>query len=393
MDLQRTLKVLEDIQREDATLEIQKLLTQLRDLYTQNPDGDAIPNALSELVTALSKSVFNEYTPSNLHILESIDAAAVNGNFLTDKVEAIVQRGLHPKVVAEQLSELVKERKQLLQEVTKSIDGLRSLGLIKENGISEKEGEVGIKLPSSLTQDELSHVTEQLEDWNALVKQLHELCGEGARDAKISSVSNGSIWVFFQEPLQCLALLAIIINQLAAAALKLQEIQDRKNAYKDDGLSATVIKELTEFETGKAKKSIEKIVDEIFQREETTNNYPNGDQEEAKARLRHVVNRLAKSMQNGLTVEVKPPKPPADLPENATDDKIKKHRLINEQIATVRGVLGVTRDISKGLIDFSKVLLLPEFSEIDSVTDADAPTGNDIEEGVDDVGGTNNGIA
>lgn len=389
--MQRTLTVLEDIQRDQNEFDVQRLLTQLRDLYTQNPEGDAVPNALLELFSALSQSRTNGYTPSRLTILESIGGAQHSGEVLKEKIEAIVQNAPLPKVVADKLTEIIKDRKQFLQEVSKSVDGLHALGITEDLGTSDKEGEVGIRIPSSMTQNELPAVAAQLEEWNDFIKVLHDLCNEGARDAKISSVSNGSIWLFFQEPLHCLALLAFIINQLASAAKKIQEIQMNIESLKKEGLPDDVFQKLAEFELEKSKKSIDAVVDEIFATQDI-NQYPNGDGEEAKLKLHRVVNDLAKSMQKGLAVEINPPKPPADLQaEEKDDEKLKKQKLINERIATVKGVLGITVDIAKGAIDFSKVFLLADQSgsDISSVDDQSL----DPKTSIDDVGGTNDNVA
>ena len=269
MDLQKTLKVLKEILEEEKDFEVQNLLTKLREVYQQSAAGNVIPEAMEMLKAALTNSKFNDFVPSEVKILETLGAKEFVGSWLFEKVEATAQNSYHPNLVVEELNKLIQRRTELINQVTKSSESLSALGVIAGEEDDSEKGQIGILLPQSLTQDQLPEVTKRLEEWNRLIKTLHELCGEGATDAKISGVSKGSIWVFSPETLQCLALVAFIIRQLTAAAKDRQDMEFARQKYENEWRADKELSErLRKLEKELAMNKIEAIVEELLEKEE-----------------------------------------------------------------------------------------------------------------------------
>jgi len=359
MDTERLLDLLTDLESE-LSQGFEKRVTALITAYTQARDTPAqdhtavISKARTELLGYLAEAQQNHYPPTRLAMMRRLGADTLFGDLARARIErAILEAHSGPATVVTLLDEFRTELLRFRQAASATRKGLLGMGV----ELSERppdECEVGIVIPSAMTGEKLTPLTEQLNRWNKILRTFAELAGEDEREITVKAVASGSVELYVIAACTTASLLVTALEKLADLYKKILEIQTLRKQLKNLNAPVAEPEKIREHEKSLLKGGIDDLVRDLLK--QTTAKLEVTRKNELKTQLTISITQMASFIDAGGSVEVSAP-PPEDEEDDvesedgasgedltdASPPKLIKQKQSSAELAREKNLIAVRR--------------------------------------------------
>lgn len=292
--------------------EISKMLDNIRELFEESP--------------------VNNYSPSNLKILEKIGGTLYFGSFGFAYLSNILTKNSYniPKTTSD-LQKYKDDRSAFIVLARNCQENLELLDI--ETHYYEKDiYEVGLLFPKEVSDNKIINITKDLNAWDKIFKSIKELNGEPIEDTEIDFINNGSLEFFINNSPVIAGALAFCIKNIVSLYKNIIEIRIKKEELKALGINVTDQKNIEKQEKELLKNGIDNIAADLI-KEFAAKNIDEGRVNELKIAIKGHVTYIAKCIDKGMIIEITPPElsNPVPAPENSTDDQKAKAKLRREE--------------------------------------------------------------
>ncbi len=373
MEVSKLYNVILDITNENLNTNATNLLNELTTGIAQN-QAQVITNAMSRLEENLSHSVFNVYPPSNFKILIEIGAEKYVGVALLNHIKNLLTTNtFNVNQIVTDLGNFNQQRQTYLNSLSALKDNFKNLGF-KPHFYRDEIYEVGVLLPAQYTHDKIATISKELQQWDKIIKSFKELLGEESADTKLSLVNNGSFEFYIQHGPTMALCFVMTLDRLAALYKKVIEIRDARTKLKSLGAPTPELNAVTKYE----KELIDAEIDDIALKlidQFASKKIADPRLNEIKIVIKDRVKYLAKSIGNGIVIEINPPEleEPDILKEPDSEenkkDKQKAQKDYEEKLARleiIKKSLELTKEIAAAGKDVFKLLTTKNIDEQDS---------------------------
>jgi hypothetical protein len=361
MDVSKLKNLLTDLVNEEDTT-ITSALNNLVSYISANQSAEIL-TTLKQINSHFTSSLVNNYTPSNLKILEEIGGLEFFGNQAYIELEKILNKNSYnvQKIISD-LQLYLKRRNEFLELINETEDNLDKLN-IENHYNSDATFEVGLLLPTEYTESKIIKITKELNHWDKVFKTLKELVGESPTDTEINFVSNGSLQFFIDNSQTIGVCIAVGIERITKLYKNIIEIRIAKEKLKSLGVNSGDQKSIDKSEKDFFNKEIEKISADLI-KEFAVKNIENGRLNELKIAMKGHVTYIAKCIDNGITIEVIPPelsepkiketeenKAEVKTVKDNYDKTLKQIEIVQKSMETIKTIGNTGIDIAKFLTD------------------------------------------
>lgn len=358
----------------DLTTESEKSIGDTLNVLVNNINANQtteIANNLKQIETIFLDSAVNEYNPSNLKIVETIGAIDFYGNKGFEKLSGILNTNSYniQKTVTD-LQAYIKSRNDFFTLMKTTSENLKKLN-IQPHFHSDNIFEVGILMPTNVTDNKIINITKELNHWDKVFKTIKELTGSSIDDTEINFVNNGSLEFFIDNAPQIATCLAIAVERITRLYKNIVEIRTAKDKLKDLGVSTGDQKNIEKQEKEIFSKGIDTIATELI-KEFASKEIESGRINELKVAMKGHVTYIAKCIDKGMTIEITPPEisEPEASKETDSDEKKAETKKIKEnydatlkKIEIVQKSMDTVKTIGKTGIEIMKYLTDGETKE------------------------------
>lgn len=321
MDVDKLYRVANDILTE---VEVNEVVSNFSNLFTyisQNTQAgyDSATEVHEKLNLAFDASVTNQYAPTYREIMERLGTTEYVGESGKQALASIINGG--NLNVASKLQAYIDTFNQLiakLKELTKALDD------ISVKAYEPTQYEIGYVVPTDL--NDLAYISKRLTYYSKFISLSTTIAGEEDSTVHLSRVGNGDLEFFVLGSVAVAKVVDKVLSRVVELYKELQNIKlisaniQNINANTDN-VKANTLKTKTEaLKTMLAmeKELSDKFVDSTVA--DATKDYRGEDKEELKVHLGVTIKTLLDDIQNGIRVEITPPKTSKDTDE-ATQDK------------------------------------------------------------------------
>jgi len=342
------------------------LTTHLNSLVTSITANQAatIKETLDKIQEGTTTSATNTYSVSNLNILKELNGETYFGDQAFQAITDILTRNsFNISQTTTEIQAYSTSRTEFIATITSLKDAFKKLGF-EPHYYDDETYEIGLLLPTSVTDNRVSTVTKELQQWNTIIKTLKELTGQGAEDAKISLLNNGSLEFFFTDSHTIALCISVIIERACALYKRILEIREVRERLKQLGGPKQEQTDIAKFEKETIDKEIDQISADIFNKF-VTQKIEKGRLNELKIAVNGHIRYVAKAIDRGIVIEINTPDiaEPEILEETETEDnkkerskadkeykeKLAKIDVVKKSVQVVKEVAGLGGDVFKYL--------------------------------------------
>lgn len=372
MKLTKFLNVLDDLNREEQTREIDKKLQDLVNVFNQMSNNQNNANLSKKLETSLEKvlhefdnSIIDSFSISDFKIAQEIQVVDYFGQLGMQKIENIIEKDAYnPAKISEELSQFKTQRLNRIKTIKSIQDNLQELGFKPYYRI-DNIYEVGLLFSSLATDNqEIPIIARKLNKWNNILKTINEILGNSPENAKIKYVSDGSVNFFIEQGPEVAGFLALTVERLVALYKKILEIRELRLKMK----KLKFPEEENEIAKKHEKQTIEEELETI--KKELLENFLNKKVQKERSNelngfLENHLKYLARSVDEGEHFEILTPvveKPEEPNEEASEEDKksyamkksnyerlIKQVELAENASQMMKELVGLNNDVFKYL--------------------------------------------
>ncbi|MCC8411096.1 hypothetical protein LJ707_19300 [Mucilaginibacter sp. UR6-1] len=363
MDASKLFNILSDLNFDSNNKNIADALNELISNISVGNDT-AITDSFESLKKKLSVSVVNNYSPSNIKILEEIGGARFVGNNAIDNLQDILYNSSYN--VQKTISDLQKyseDRALFMNNINDAHKSLKSLN-VDAHYYSDATFEIGLLLPESLTENKVINVTKELNKWDKVLKTIKEITEGTVEDTELTLVSNGSLQFFIENSHHVAVCLIVIVERVVKIYKTIIEIREARERLKELGIAASEQKNIEKQEKELYNKEIDKVVADII-KDYALKGIESGRLNELKVALKGHIIYIIKCIDNGIVIEVTPPeideeeyKKNDDGKGSDDNDAIKKvpYNLMLKKIEVVQKSMDLVKSIGRTGLDITKLL-------------------------------------
>lgn len=322
MDSHKLIYLGQQILAEENDFAFQQKITDLRDLYSQSKGdpnvGPNIEGQLRHLTDTVNASPVNDLQISYAKIQAQTNGDKYTGNGIIASIEEIIRSNqFNIDNIVNQLNTYINQRQEYITRISTLVSTLSQLNITYTPNTELYD--LGILIPDKNELTTIPKIEKQLHNWNILLKQLSELTGQGAADLKISKVSNGSIELYVQHGVEVIECIGTMIAKIGVIYLTINEIRKHREALKKLKAPSAETKEIEKHEKGIIDDEINKTAEEIISKYEKT--IPKGRKDELNTAIVKGMRFIARTIDNGIEVEIIPPAFEAPEPKTESDDE------------------------------------------------------------------------
>jgi len=341
MDASRLLAVVDDIETEfnngflEALTALIQEYTAARDTPAQD-NTPAIKVAFDALTSSVKSSVFADYPPSKVAILDAIKALHRVGPGFEGRLNEILSvSGQTTAGIVTGLTELQADLRRFQKACSQTKTGLQSLGVIPYT-LEVGAFEAGILIPEELVDSQLGNLVKELEAWNRIVRGFQEIAGEEEREVVVTGLASGSYEVYIPLGIVAASILARTIGKVLEWYRQILELRKLRLEIQKLGAPASEPEVYKKHERDTLEKNILEFAKEIIQ--ESNSKLDPTRKNELETQIKLSITQIARFVDKGGIVEVytepadEPKEPPAHADgETATPEATKEHeRLMTE---------------------------------------------------------------
>lgn len=383
MESGRLLTVLHDLYNEDD--QIDALLKELVGLLGKSNEptiGDQISQKTNELFTLLDSSNTNSYSVSNQKILKDIGGDIYFGSKAKSHIQQILgQDGFNIAGIVAKLNEYIKGRdtfNEVANDTESNLEELKISAIFPE----DDKYEIGVIIPDKEDFAEIPKIEKQLHNWNFVFKTIGEITRKDTSNCKIKYLNNGSLQFVSEHPMETAIIVSYIIEKISKIYINVQKIRFHRQALVELKAPKNETVQIEEHEKKEIENEISKTVTEIFK--DHGKQIEKGRKKELKTAMKTSIKFIAKSIDNGIEVEVITPylEEPDPIADTATDEeKIEfneKTEKINQQREKI-AIIEKSANTLKQITDAGKgvMKLLSGGENLDEEIDDDSTDANE----------------
>lgn len=356
MEAEKLLIIGNELSKEEANFNFQSTIASLRDLYGQSKANGGLGPQIDELLKKISsdssKSEVNNLPISFQRILGSIGGSKYVGTGIFESIESIIRTNPYNiDNVVGLINQYLEERNDFLNK-TKSLNSLLETFHIVISSSTELY-DIGILIPNKGELTSIPNIEKNLHSWNTLLKQLAEITGEETTDIKIHKVSNGSIELYIQQAFHIIDCLTTMLGKIAGLYITINKIREHREALVKLNASKAEIKDIEKHEKERIDEEIDSTVKEIIGKYKES--IPTGRENELGTAVNKGMRFIARSIENGIEVEIIPPLIEVNDTVSEGDDadvvkqkeeKNKKIKIKKEQAQIVKSTTDALKQIS-----------------------------------------------
>jgi len=166
--------------------------------------------------------------------------------------------------------------------------------------------EVGILLPTSVVNDDLIAINKNLRQWERVVRNFAELtAGKAPSAVKLAAVSSGSFELYLSIDPEIAKTIGEVVLSLVGGFIALYRARQRRGEMETDHYPSKVIEGAKEHEDQLLNITVDAAAKAALDR--AASSLPTTRVNELKAAIKIDVHFIAKSISNGVDVQVSPP--------------------------------------------------------------------------------------
>lgn len=374
MDVDKLYRVANDILTEIEVNDVAGNFANLFTYISQNTQAgyDNATEVHEKLDLAFDTSVTNQYAPTYREIVERIGANEYVGESGKQALANIINGG--NLNIASKLQAYIDGFSQIVAKLKELIKALDDISV---KAYEPTEYEIGYVVPNDL--NDLAYISKRLTYYSKFISLSTTIAGEKDNTVHLSRVSNGDLEFFI---LGSVAVAKVVDKVLSRVVVLYKELQNIKQISANiqninantDNVKANTLK--TKSEALKTMLAMEKELSDKFVDNtvaDATKDYKGDDKAEIKVQLGVTIKTLLDDIQNGIRVEVTPPKN-----NNANDETV--------QDTTDKAVTQSITATNAGLLDLYSLpkddLKLPSGLEV--TDDEEKELDKEIKEGKED---------
>lgn len=330
MDTEKLLNLLAKLQNEEKT-KITTHLNNLRDFFAQAQQGNnanigkSIDDKWKEISKICNDSILNDLTIGDSKYLDKIGGAKYFGNGLFDEInKTIISNQYNTPAIIAELNKFIKSRNDFNATINQTVVDLKKLNIEPHLHMDEVY-EIGVLIPCKNGHTNVQNIEKQLHNWNFILKTLNEITNNETTDIKVSRASTGSIELYFNQAVEVAESIGTIIYKIGVIYLTINEIRKHRLALKKLKAPSSETDAIEKHEKELIDKEIDSTVDVIIK--PFAKKIETGRKQELTTGLKKGMRFIARSIDNGIEIEIIPPelsKPEAVM--NTDTEDIKKEK-------------------------------------------------------------------
>lgn len=291
----------------EANTALQNIISQ-----PQNPDFQKQFSNCIEQLRGSAANAREQLQPTRISLIDEIGG---NKFFVIDLAGLIddwaQKNGMTPAVTQQKLQELLNERQNYIDQITRLRDSLNAVG-IKAINLGGGDAEIGILLPRELFNNELGSLIKELGEIKFILRAFSELATGTAEQIEVRQISTSDPQFFFHMSPATIALIGAAVTWVLNTWKQVEEIREARARTRKANVYTE--QELQDFFDNKIKSTIAAAV------ESETNNLvarivdKNERVHEQRQQLKASLELLLERIERGMTVEIRylPPPPITD---------------------------------------------------------------------------------
>lgn len=321
MDVDKLYRVANDILTEVEVNDVVGNFTNLFTYISQNTQAgyDSATEVHEQLNLVFDASVTNQYAPTYREIMERLGATNYVGESGKQALESIINGG--NLNVASRLQAYIDTFNQLIAKLKELIKALDDISV---KAYEPTQYEIGYVVPTDL--NDLAYISKRLTYYSKFISLSTTIAGEKDSTVHLSRVSNGDLEFFVLGTVAVAKVVDKVLSRVVELYKQLQNIKlisaniQNINANTDNTKANTLKTKTEALKTMLAmeKELSDKFVDTTVV--EATKDYKGDDKEELKVHLGVTIKTLLDDIQNGIRVEVTPPKSSKTADDATQDD-------------------------------------------------------------------------
>lgn len=310
MDVSILLNLIDDLLREETSSPLKTRLDTLMTNINQSKQGgvetgETITKSMKEISDISSKSVTNSLTRSYQKILNTIEGQEYFGDKLQSNINTIlIGNQYNISYIETKIKSFQEKRNAFLQTIKSIQNSLIKLGL-SAHYHTEEIYEVGVIIPDKDNLHTTPLIEKQIHNWNFVFRTLSEIKGQEAIDSKIDRVSEGCIELFFAHTFEVAEAIGTILSKIALIYVTIKQIKSHRDALKKLNVPTAETKIVQDHEKKLIDDTIEEAAEEIIKK--SNKKIEVGRKNELKTGLNKSIRFIARSIDNGIEVEIIPP--------------------------------------------------------------------------------------
>lgn len=341
------IAIIDDINTTKTDSTLKALVDSLQKQVSQ-PQAPEFQQQVSKQFTTLNTSLkdapSNNFSPAWRQVLEELGLNDLLGDNLLKRVQKIFESNtITPSVALEELRQLNEQlvaRKAALGQVIAAFKQLE----IGAEELEPGQCEVGILIPRSAINDKLNEFANALKELNTEFGAFCELTIGSRPGFKIRSVSSSELSVFLQIAPIVMLVITIAVERIVGIYKQILEIRKLHGEMKNQGVPSKALKDVLDYANKKMSEGIEKLVPELL--DKYYQNKDAGRRNELATELRFSLNKIAKRIDKGYSVEVRAQSP-------SEEDK-------SSEAEYIKVILAASKNLQFLRLEGEAILTLPE---------------------------------
>lgn len=314
MDIRLTLAALHLLRDDYVSLKLRQRLqavAQSAEQAAANPTDANLQNTFStsveELRQALKGATANDAPLSLRKAIRRLGLEHLVGEHLHTRLHGVLSRT--PFLLQQAAQELKTISNKTDNEF--NIKVAQGISLLEQYGVKPLKpeaalAEVGILLPTSLTQNDLIETTKNLKQWECVIRDFSEVTsGKAPNTIPIAAVSSGSLEAYLSLDVEGAKALAIVVSTLVGGFIALSKARSRRKEMEDENYPKKVLDGAKDYEEELLKYAEAEATEKVLNLKSST--IDEGRANELRTAVRRDVHFIAKSINRGVDVEIAPP--------------------------------------------------------------------------------------
>lgn len=362
----------EELDATEAPRRVSELLAMLQQLAA-NPSHAPFQADASrlrgELDTLLSASPSRNFSPARWESLKELGVADLIGDNLRQRINAVLARNeITPTAAAEELAPIAEQLQSVDASVTQLISAFGAFNVGAE-GLDPGEFEVGLLIPRPAVHNDLKTLGAEFVEFDRMLRPFYELATGTRPDVQVRSIGSSDFEVYVAAAPGVAVSFAYAASKIMGLYQQLLDIRRARQELRDAGVNEEALDGIDTHADTHMSLGIDAAVTELL--EEFGQHLDEGRTNELRIELRISLNTLANRVDRGYNVEVRA-EPPAELPEDASENDEAARETLEELSARVTALQGALSYLN---LTGRSILSLPE-AEPDVPADDEADLGS-----------------
>lgn len=241
----------------------------LLESYERQPasfDKQALQNVVSQFCSAAIKIRFVDCTRAQEVVLKEIDGFPWFGSAIADRVQSAFNDYFgNRQLLLQILKHIRTDYKRFLTALHSMVNGFRALG-IESYQLAPGEVRVIIVFPEDIRKFTLERLANESNNLNYIFKSISEMVGDGADDARLTSIGSSDFTVIVKLTIASALCFAGIVAFLLKTYNSILDIKLKTKQLREQNYSEKLIQDLEEEGRSKHNEMVDKKIGELVRK-------------------------------------------------------------------------------------------------------------------------------